>query len=59
MSNKTTVGIDVSTYASDVCIDTREQLIHQESSASGIIQLLKELQELTRRQISARVDVCT
>lgn len=46
MSDKTTVGIDVSKFALDVFIDTSERLIHLENSASGIMQLLKELEGL-------------
>ncbi len=46
MSDKTTVGIDVLKFALDICVDTSEQLIHVENSASGIIQLLKELEGL-------------
>ena len=46
MIDKTTVGIDVSKFALDVLIDTCERLIHLENSASGIIQLLKELEGL-------------
>ncbi|MDE8559294.1 hypothetical protein [Pantoea vagans] len=46
MIDKTTVGIDVSKFALDVFIDTSERLIHLENSASGIIQLLKELEGL-------------
>ncbi len=46
MSDKTTVGIDVSKFALDVFIDTNERLIHLENSASGIMQLLKELEGL-------------
>lgn len=46
MSDKTTVGIDVSKAALDVYIDTSERLIHLENSASGIMQLLKELDPL-------------
>lgn len=46
MSDKTTVGIDVSKVALDVWIDTRERLIHLENSASGIVQLLKEFEGL-------------
>ncbi|WP_367144503.1 IS110 family transposase [Pantoea stewartii] len=46
MSDKTTVGIDVSKFALDVWIDTSERLIHLENSASGIVQLLKELEGL-------------
>jgi transposase len=46
MSDKTTVGIDVSKFALDVWIDTSERLIHLENSASGIAQLLNELEGL-------------
>lgn len=46
MSDKTTVGIDVSKFSLDVFIDTSERLIHLENSASGIMQLLKELEGL-------------
>ncbi|KGT87759.1 IS110 family transposase [Enterobacter cancerogenus] len=46
MSDKTTVGIDVSKFALDVWIDTSERLIHLENSASGIVQLLKEFEGL-------------
>ena len=46
MIDKTTVGIDVSKFALDIFIDTSERLIHLENSASGIIQLLKELEGL-------------
>ncbi|MGD9427163.1 transposase [Pantoea sp. NSTU24] len=46
MIDKTTVGIDVSKFALDVFIDTSERLIHLENSASGIMQLLKELEGL-------------
>ncbi|WP_347449243.1 IS110 family transposase [Pantoea stewartii] len=46
MSDKTTVGIDVSKLALDVWIDTSGRLIHLENSASGIIQLLKEFEGL-------------
>ncbi|KEY40166.1 IS110 family transposase [Pantoea agglomerans] len=44
MSDKTTVGIDVSKFALDVFIDTSERLIHLDNSASGIMQLLEELE---------------
>lgn len=44
MSDKTTVGIDVSKFALDVFIDTSERLIDLDNSASGIMQLLKELE---------------
>lgn len=46
MSDKTTVGIDVSKFALDVFIDSSERLIHLENSASGILQLFKELEGL-------------
>ena len=46
MSDKTTVGIDVSKFALDVWIDTSERLIHLENSSSGIMQLLKEFEGL-------------
>ncbi|OWS75204.1 hypothetical protein CBW22_13085 [Pantoea sp. VS1] len=46
MSDKTTVGIDVSKLGLDVFIDSSERLIHLENSASGIVQLLKELEGL-------------
>jgi len=46
MSDKTTVGIDVSKFALDVWIDTSERLIHLENSASGMVQLLKEFEGL-------------
>lgn len=46
MSDKTTVGIDVSKFALDVFIDTSERLIHVDNSASGIMQLLTELEGL-------------
>lgn len=46
MIDKTTVGIDVSKFALDIFIDTSERLIHLENSASGIMQLLKELEGL-------------
>lgn len=46
MSDKTTVGIDVSKFALDVWIDTSERLIHLENSASGIAQLLNEFEGL-------------
>lgn len=46
MSDKTTVGIDVSKFALDVFIDTCERLIHVDNSASGIMQLLTELEGL-------------
>ena len=46
MSDKTTVGIDVSKFALDVWIDTSERLIHLENSASGIVKLLKEFEGL-------------
>ncbi|MCP1204198.1 IS110 family transposase [Pantoea sp. B550] len=46
MSDKTTVGIDVSKFALDVFIDTCERLIHVDNSASGIMQLLTELEDL-------------
>lgn len=46
MSDKTTVGIDVSKFALDVWIDTGERLLHLENSASGIVQLLQELEGL-------------
>ncbi|WP_397324966.1 IS110 family transposase [Pantoea agglomerans] len=46
MSDKTTVGIYVSKFTLDVCIDTSERLIHLENSASGIMQMLKELEGL-------------
>lgn len=46
MSDKTTVGIDVSKFALDVWIDTSERQIHLENSAAGIMQLLKEFEGL-------------
>lgn len=46
MTDKTTVGIDVSKFALDVWIDTSERPLHLENSASGIVQLLQELEEL-------------
>lgn len=46
MIDKTTVGIDVSKFALDIFIDTSERLIHLDNSASGIMQLLKELEGL-------------
>lgn len=46
MSDKTTVGIDVSKFALDVFIDTCERLINVDNSASGIMQLLTELEGL-------------
>ncbi len=46
MSDKTTVGIDVSKYALDVYIDTSGRMMRLENSASGIMQLLQELEDL-------------
>ncbi|WP_210450360.1 IS110 family transposase [Pantoea ananatis] len=46
MNDKSTIGIDVSKHTLDIYIDTSKRLMHVENSASGIMQLLKELETL-------------
>lgn len=46
MSEKSTIGIDVSKHTLDIYIDTCKRLIHVENTASGIIKLLEELENI-------------